>query len=542
MFENLKKKIKSILNPEVRIIKQAGNGMSARVNDFGFVDSGYSYGTGSKWPAGTSDGTPIDIFSHFALRQKARNLMHDSIEARALVQSIVDTTVDVGLKLKPTPIPEVLKKSPEELELWSEKTALMFDMWAQSKKSHRPEINNFYQNQRAYQLFQQRDNDIFVRFYYGRAKDLLNPLQIKFVDPNQIYGFDYTSSYFQDIRDSDGIIRDDSEKETHYKVWYLDRDGKFKCEKIPAIGEKSGRIFMIHGFNPEYASQGRGYSKISHAIQELEDLTNFKHSVIQKAINQASFVAAIENEEQDASNPLEGQVAGPIKEYGSSPQPAGDASNITDASLEPIINWEVTNEATIRQPGSLLVGNLRRGDKMKYLSDTSPGAQYDKFVGSFFSSICASVGSSMEVVLKQFNQNYSASRGTLILCFRTAQIEREEMISDFCNHVYEMWLSGEIALGRIQCPGWSDKFMRAAWLKCEWSGAPMPNIDPLKTAEADQKYTELGAQTLDDVARNFNGSSGKANRTKLIRQYGELPTPPWPRAPLQKMPDEEEEK
>jgi len=27
----------------------------------------------------------------------------------------------------------------------------------------------------------------------------------------------------------------------------------------------------------------------------------------------------------------------------------------------------------------------------------------------------------------------------------------------------------------------------------------------------------MGAQTLDDVARNYNGSSGKANRAKLKR-------------------------
>jgi lambda family phage portal protein len=540
VFDKVRNKIKSIFKPEVTVIKQAGTGISARHNSNNGL--GYEYGSGSKWPGGTSRGTPIDIHDHFTIRQRVRNQMYDSIEARSLIKSIVDTTVDVGLKLKPTPIPEIIGKSPEELELWSEKTSMMFHLWAQDKRSHRSRINNFYQNQQFYQLSTQRDNDNFVRFYYGRDKDLFNPLQIEFLDPNQIRGYDYTSTYMQDVRNDDGIIRDKANREIGYKVWVQQADGNYKDISIPAIGEKSGRTFMIHGYKPEYAGQGRGYSRIAHMIQELEGLTDFKASTIQKAINQASFIAAIENEEQDASNPLEGQVAGPVKEYGAYPQAAADAQNVTDESLEPVINWDVNNEATIRQPGSLLVGNLRRGDKWKNLQDTSPSAQYDKFVESFFSYMCASTGWAIELVLKKFNQNYSASRGTLLLCWRTANIERQEMIADFCDPVYEMWLSEEIAAGRIECPGWSDKYIRAAWLCSEWAGAPMPNIDPLRTAQADEKYVELGAQTLDDVARNISGSSGKANRVKLKREYEELPTPPWPRAPIQQIPDEDDEK
>lgn len=520
MFDNIREKVKSLFQKNVVITKEMGTGISARMN----FEGGHKYGSGSKWPGGTSRANSIDIHNHFSIRQKVRNQMYDSVEARALITSIVDTVVDVGLQLKPVPIPEIIGRSPEELELWAEKTALMFNLWAQSKKSHRSRINNFYQNQRLYQLFQQRDNDIFVRLFYGRDKDLINPLQMDFLDPNQIRGYDYTSSYVQFPGNDDGILRGEAGRELAYKVWMLEKSGKYKDIIIPAIGEKSGRIFMLHGYNPEYAGQGRGYSKMAHLIQELENLTDFKASTIQKAINQASMIAAVENDEQDASNPMEGRVAGPVKEYGVT---YDDEAKAEDLSEQPLINWEVTNEATVRQPGSWFIGNLRRGDKLKYLQDTSPSAQYNTFIESFFSIMAASVGWSIETVLKKFGQNFSASRGTLLLCWRTAQIERNEMMADFCNPIYEMWMSEEIASGRIQCPGWNDKFIREAWLNCEWSGVPMPNIDPQKTAEADRMYVELGAQTLDDVARNYNGSSGKANRSKNSRQHEELPEPAW---------------
>jgi hypothetical protein len=189
----------------------------------------------------------------------------------------------------------------------------------------------------------------------------------------------------------------------------------------------------------------------------------------------------------------------------------------------------------------MLIGNMRRGDKWKNLQDTSPGPQFDSFCNNLFSYIAASTGSAEEVVRRKFANNFSASRGILILVWRNAVIWRMEMNVDYNDPIREMWLAEEIAAGRISCPGWSDPGMRAAWLKCEWSGSPMPNIDPLKTAEADEKYVTMGAQTLDDVARNLNGSSGKANRLKNARQFQELPPSPFSQvAPAQGQEDKDD--
>lgn len=520
------KKVEQKNDPAVSI-REAGTGISARISDC------YGYGSGNKFPLGMSrSGISADIQNHLKIRQLARNAMYDSIEGRSLVESIVDTVTDIGLRLKPTPNAKMLGIKSEDAEAWAENVADLFHMWAKSKKSHRPRISNFYQNQRLYQLFQQRDNDIFVRLYYGRDKDQLNPLQIEFIEPNQIYGTGYTSTYANVFTD-DGIIRDKNGRETGYKIWnYNPVTAEWSNQIIPAKGEKSGRTFMLHGFCPEYAGQGRGYSRLAHILQELENMTDFKQSTLKKAIAQATLTMAVENDQQDASNPVEGRVAGPRTEYGISPSANEDDGSI-EKEASPTPNYTSLPEATFTEPGSVGVFNLRRGDRLKYLQDTSPGASFDNFCNSMFTSIAASVGTSIEIVQKKFSNNYSASRGTLILCWRHAMIWRNEMASDFLDPIYEMWLAEEIAAGRIQAPGFSDPRLRTTWLNCEWAGSPMPNIDPLKTAQSDEKYVELGAQTLDDVARNYNGSSGRANRVKNARQYEELPTPPWPRAPVQ---------
>ena len=104
---------------------------------------------------------------------------------------------------------------------------------------------------------------------------------------------------------------------------------------------------------------------------------------------------------------------------------------------------------------------------------------------------------------------------------------RAEMASDLLNPVLEAWLSGEISSNRVSAPGWSDPRLRRAWLNCSWAGVPMPNIDPMKTAKADQMYVEMGAQTLQDVAQNLNGSDIESNKSQIARELDGLPNPPW---------------
>jgi capsid protein len=284
---------------------------------------------------------------------------------------------------------------------------------------------------------------------------------------------------------------------------------------------------MIHGFQPEYAGQGRGFSRLAHAIQEFENLTDFSAAQIKKAINQSSITMYVEpSKDNDASNPF----AGISSQYGAGPLGGEDieapAAPVSEEN-GPAVSYEMLPEATIRRPGSVAVFNLREGEKLRPFEGTAPAESFAAFVDAFAGHLAASMSIPLEIVLMKFGQSYSASRAALILFWRVAQIWREELATDFLNPVYAAWLSEEIAAGRISAPGWSDPRLRAAWLNSNWIGVPMPNIDPAKTAAADKAYIEMGAQDLDRVARNLNGSSGARNRAKLSRQIGELTPVPW---------------
>lgn len=499
-----------------------------------YLDSRYAGAgsDGSKWPGGLSRTGTAPILHHHQLRINSRSAYHTSLQARGVVERHTDTVVDSGLKLNCTPDFDVLGITPADAEEWARGVEAKFDHWARNKKATAAETMTFYQLQRLAGISQQRDGEYFVRFLYSARRDLLNPLQLSFIDPVQIMGLGYTSAYGINQLWKDGIDRDINGKETAYRVGLLAPDRTWQYKTIPAIGPRSGRRMMIHGFQPEYPNQGRGYPRLSHALQEFENITDFSSAEIKKAIAQSCLSMWVKpSKDNVASNPLEAishsGPAGPASLSAQATQLAAD-NNVDPGDL---VNYIPMPEATISQPGATAVFNLNEGEELKAFQNTSPTESFEKFVNTLAGHLSASLSIPLEVVLMKFAQNYSASRASLILFWRIAQIWREEMASDFLNPVYEAWLSGEIAAGRVQAPGWTDPRLREAWVKNNWIGSPMPNIDPQKTAKADMLYAEMGAQTLDRIAQNLNGSSGKANRAKLRRELEELPPVPWGKAP-----------
>ena len=76
-----------------------------------------------------------------------------------------------------------------------------------------------------------------------------------------------------------------------YNIFQTDLDRfNFKSVRVPAKGRISGRTMMIHGFMPEYSNQGRGYSRLEHILQDTQDITDYKLSVIKKMISQSQNV------------------------------------------------------------------------------------------------------------------------------------------------------------------------------------------------------------------------------------------------------------
>ena len=488
--------------------------------------SGSSGSGGAKYAYGISGDGEGYVVDHYRTRQNARTISHESVHAQALINRFADSVVDVGLKLEPTPDAKILGIDKEKLQEWAEDVESRFHLWAMSKKSDRTETNNFYQNQRLYSKFSERDGDIFTRLYYVADKDAINPLQIQFIDPDQIRGDAYTASYNNYYVD-DGITRDSRGRETSYKVFMRNSDYSYKYVEVPRVGVRSKRVFMLHGFCPEFAGQQRGISPLAHALQEFQNITDFSLAKIKKAINQSNMTMYVKpSADNPSSNPFEDMLSTPA---GVKKQVFDTGSEIVVASENdlPSVEYCALPEANVQTPGSTAVFNLNEGEDLKLLGDSVAVDSYESFVNAFVSHLSASMGMPVEMLLMKFNANYSASRASFIIFWRICQIRQEEMNSDFNNPIYEAWLNEEVAAGRIQCPGFSDPILRRAWLNCNWIGAPMPSIDPLKEAKAQKENLDMSATTIKRVARQLNGSNAKNNISENKKYFEELPITPW---------------
>ena len=506
----------------------------AYANGSGSYYSGYGdhRSGGAQWPYGVANRGRGRVLNHHTMLMNARDAYHDSVQARGMVYRKADNGAGTGLRVEPNPIAAILGITDEAGQEWARDVGYRYDLYMRDKKQCRSEAMTGYQAQHLYMVFRERDNDVFIRLYYSADRGLQNPLQFEFIDPTQIRGSALTFTGHPYHKLQDGIERDERGREKSYNIWVADADGVVKEVTVQAKGPKSGRRFMLHGFEPEYAGQGRGYSPLAYAIQKFENITDLESSHIKKAIAQSSIMMTVENDINDPGNPFEGtdggQESGPsqtVAEFGSSATP-----DSTALGVDPRVHR--MQGAEINEPGSTVIIAPGRGDKFKEVGMNAPSDSFDKFLDSFVAHLSAARGMPIEVLLMRFNQNYSASRATLILFWRKIIIDREDMAADFLNPNYEMWLSEEIGKGSIQAMGWSDPVLRAAWLNCSWIGMPLPDIDPSKTAKAAETRTALGHITGKRGAREYNGSDFDTNAVTIEKEYGERPPMPGGGAPV----------
>ena len=480
---------------------------------------------GSKYPFGLSTSYPSVTLDHYQLRQLARVAMQDSPEGRAIVERKVDGIAGTGLVYEPTPDISILGITQEQAAEWGKNVGARFNLFMLDKKQNRSETMTGYQAHRFYAWSKERDNDVFVRLYYSSDRGLQNPLQFEFIDPDQVRGCSFTTSLGmlpQNI--GDGIERDARGRETAYNIWIKDKAGRSTEVTIKRKGSRSGRIFMLHGFSPEYAGQGRGHTKLAPILNELQKLSDFSFAHVQMAINQAIMTGwIVPSKDEDTVSVFQGNEPGGAGAF------IGEAEASASAEETPTISdFECYKlpETTVDTPG-MFIQSLTKGADIKFGNPNSPATGYDKFTDSFLTNLSALTGTPIEVVKMKFGSSFSASRGTFLLHQVVLLIERADEAADFLDPLKEMWMSGEIAAGRISAPGWSDPRLRAAWLKGSWRGAPVPDIDPGKLAKARKDNLETGTWNVEKEAQQQSGMSAADNIAINNLAYEGYKPLPW---------------
>jgi lambda family phage portal protein len=450
-------------------------------------------------------------YNNYTLRQRGRLMYMGSPIATSAIKTNRTNTIGLGLKLNPRPDVEFLNMTDEAAAEWVKTVKREFGLWADKKNAcDATGINDFYEIQQMLMLSWLTSGDVFV-LIQSKAPTKNNPygLRLRAIEADRVatptelgitnvYGVTTGKNKQNGNTIYDGVEIDDAGEAVAYWIRntypYEVTDKNTKFERIEAVGSLTGLPNIIHIIATERPDQYRGVTFLAPVILQLLQLNRYTEAELTAAVISSFFTAFIKTESETYENPF---------------NEVGSPADTEEASYDP-------NEYEMG-PGQINVMNP--GESVEFADPKHPSSGFDTFVNAMATQIGASLEIPKDILLKSFNASYSASRGALLEAWKSFNMYRTWFINDFCNPVYELWMTEAVALGRIKAPGFfNDPAVKAAWLGNQWIGPSQGQLDPTKEIEAERMACENGFSTRADSARRLNGSDFDSNVDQLARE------------------------
>ena len=236
-------------------------------------------------------------------------------------------------------------------------------------------------------------------------------------------------------------------------------------QRVLWYGSLSGAPNILHVCRDQSPDQFCGVPVIAPVIESLKQLSRYSDAELSASIIRSFFAIFFINQKKDWS-------------------------------LNEVTGEDIEDPAKDFKLGSPSVTNLPPFTDVKSIDSANSQSTFGDYTNAFIKAICAAVGLPAEVVMKNFNASYSASRAALLQAEDEFKQRRAAFVQDFCRPIFEMFLTEAIALGRIEAEGFFDNpLRRQAWLAADWFATTTKAIDPLKEASAQAKRLESGLST-----------------------------------------------
>ena len=423
------------------------------------------------------------------LRKRSRDLyMGGSPIATGALKTLRTNVVGAGLRPKPHLARDVLGLDDETAANLERQIEQEFNLWGESKDCDASRMNDFYELQQLVFLSQLMSGEVFVLLPYITRGGPYG-LKVQIIESDLVWS--------NDSRIKGGIERGEFGEPTYYHVHttgqnYLGGGGKAK--RIRAYGRKTGQPNILHIMESERPGQVRGVPILSPVIESVKQLGRYQDAELMAAVVSAMYSLFITSDVE----------AGPATSFGES------IPEVMQVDQEDDYSYELGN-------GSIMA--LAPGEKVQEANPGRPNTAFDGFVQAMCRQIGAALEIPKELLLKEFNSSYSASRASLLEAWKMFKMRRSWLVSDFCQPVYEQWFFEAVAKGRIQAPGFfSDPMIRKAYMTCEWSGPTQGQIDPLKEVNAAARRVEEGFSTRQKETVELTGGDYENNIRQIKKE------------------------
>jgi lambda family phage portal protein len=427
-----------------------------------------------------------------SLRSRHRDLIRNGPIAASAVGTTVVNAVGVGLFPVPGPDAEYLGISDQEAADWAARAYRLWWHWAGGTRCDIGRRMTHAGQQRLACRSQLESGDVFVLRRFRRNPGDVFGLKLQFVEADRV---STPSDMASDENVVDGVQFDGDGAPSAFHVAehhpgdrFLAR-GANRWTRVRAYDPATGEPEVIHLFDPLRPGQSRGVPLLAACIERLKQSDRSVHAEQMAQVIAGMIVYSVETPDGDAVPQSVSQGVGEMEGDTSAGQLAMDY-------------------------GAVL--GLAAGEKLTMHSANRPGTTWEPFQAHIAREVGAAIGIPAGVLLHWFSKSYSASRGEWMLAWKHWAVRRDRIAYDFSGTVYGWLIEEAVARGYLSAPGFfDDPLARAAWLGCEWRGAPAGQLDPLKEIAAIEKRRALQISTLAQDTAEITGGDWEANLRQL---------------------------
>lgn len=439
-------------------------------------------------------------------RAASRELTRTNAIAAGAIRTNIDRVVGTGLALVAQPDRRVLGWSEDQQAEWKAKAQAEFSIWSDSKDCDQEGALNFYEMQALQLGAMLESGDVFTLLPSGK-RTLSQPyaLRLQSVEADRV-GPEKLTAY--EKRNEAGGVRFDPLTgapaqfflyDTHPGAWYSDANSsRGKGRWIDRLGP-SGRLRMLHHFQKKRPGMVRGVPYLTPIIDCIKQIGRYSEAEIMAAVISAYLTVFIKTPSGDAAPAFAGEEVA------------------------------IPNEGEIGLGMGAVVG-LAPGEEPVSVNPSRPNPQFAPFVEGVMTQIGMALGIPREVLIKQFNSSYSASKAALLDAWVYFRGMRYWLAGSFCQPIYETWLTEAVSLGRIVAPGFfTDPLMRWAYTRASWPGDSMGSINPKDEVDAYTRAIDARLMTREQAewlmfGTDFNQTfDQKADEIKRLAAADMLP-------------------
>lgn len=435
------------------------------------------------------------IFDLPTLRARSRDQMRNAPVALGALNTTVSHVVGTGLTYTPAIDADFLGLSEEQAEEWGDNVKRRFQAWANSTDCDCARQLDFYGIQELVFRSQLESGDCFVLTPRIARNGKSERLALQIIEADRVSNPNRTVSTDTLV---DGVeISPQTGEAVAYHV-ARQHPGAYSStsnnvwDRVAARGNATGRQNVLHIFKPLRPGQVRGVPWIAPIIEPLKQLGRWSDAELNAAVVSGIMATFVKMDPTAFQDIYDEDAQGEI---------------VAQAS-----RWSGEMES-----GKAI--NLLPGESIESPTPGRPNPAFDPFWQAMVRQIGMALEMPFEVLVMHFQSSYSAARAALLMAWKAFRSKRDVLAKTLCQPTLELWLTDEVALGRISAPGYfSDDVVRAAWCAAIWTGDGPGSIDPEKEVKAAAKRVELGISTKQAESIAFDGIDWQQKHEQRVKE------------------------